>query len=77
MLCAMTQTDAILAKFRQARVNPTVLAREMGLGQTTVVGWKKRGVIPSKQHPAVLEVAGRLGVSLEPKDFFPPYAGAA
>lgn len=62
----MTQADQIIAKFRtQER-----LALSLGCSQSVVAGWKKRGFIPARRQPQVLEAAKREGIDLSPSDFF-------
>ena len=37
---------------------------------TTVQAWKRRGVIPVRQIPAVIAAAEARGIGLKPEDFF-------
>lgn len=62
----MTQADRIIAKF------PTqeALATELGLHQSAIAGWKKRGYVPVRQHEHVLRAAAKLRIKLTPADFY-------
>lgn len=63
----MTQAEQIIAKC--GGVN--ALARALGHKHpTTVSSWHRRGWIPARQQPVVLEAAKALGVLLTPADFF-------
>jgi hypothetical protein len=46
------------------------LAALLGCRQSVIAGWKRRGVIPSRQQPRVLQVAQENGIDLTPNDFF-------
>jgi hypothetical protein len=49
----------------------TEMARELGhTNPTTVQGWKERGIIPARPQLLILEAANRLGLGIEPQDFF-------
>lgn len=61
-----TQADRIITKFR----TQTAVAEAAGVGQPAVAGWKKRGLIPSRYHQPLLDVARVKGIPLTPNDFF-------
>jgi crotonyl-CoA carboxylase/reductase len=50
------------------------VAELLGIWQTAVSGWVRRGAIPSKRQEQLLTIAQREGITLAPADFF---AGAA
>lgn len=66
----MTQANTILEKFKSQRVSMNRLAHELGINQSVVAGWKKRGSIPAWWHARVLEIAKTFSVQIEPADFF-------
>jgi hypothetical protein len=69
----MTQAERIISKFgTQQR-----LADALGCGQSVIAGWKKRGVVPVRQHLAVMDAAKKLDISLKPIDFFAGPVGEA
>lgn len=53
------------------------LAALLGCRQSVIAGWKRRGVIPARQQPRVLDAAHRSGIALAPNDFFDNTAEAA
>ena len=60
------QVEHIIQKFgSQQRV-----AELLGIWQTAVSGWVRRGAIPARRQAEMLEVARRVGVDLHPRDFF-------
>ncbi len=46
------------------------VAELLGIWQTAVSGWVRRGAIPSRRQEQLLRIAQREGVSLSPADFF-------
>ena len=46
------------------------VAELLGIWQTAVSGWVRRGVIPTKRQEELLSIARREGVELGPADFF-------
>jgi crotonyl-CoA carboxylase/reductase len=46
------------------------VAELLGIWQTAVSGWVRRGAIPSRRQEQLLRIAQREGVSLTPGDFF-------
>ena len=61
-----TSVEHIIRKFgSQARV-----AELLGIWQTAVSGWVRRGAIPSRRQEELLAIARREGIDLEPADFF-------
>ncbi|OYD82521.1 Cro/CI family transcriptional regulator [Azospirillum brasilense] len=62
----ITQADVIIQKFG----TQTALAEAVGVRQSAVAAWKKRGFIPARQQPAVLAAARNRGIKLTPNDFF-------
>jgi len=63
-----TQAERIISKFE----TQDALADAVGVHQSAVAMWKKRGFIPARQQQAVLMAAANLGVPLKPEDFFSP-----
>jgi crotonyl-CoA carboxylase/reductase len=62
--------ETIIKKFgSQQRV-----AELLGIWQTAVSGWVRRGAIPSKRQEELLAVARREGIDLSPLEFFEPLA---
>jgi len=60
--------EQIISRFgSQQRV-----AELLGIWQTAVSGWVRRGAIPAKRQEQLLEIARRQGVDLNPADFFEP-----
>jgi crotonyl-CoA carboxylase/reductase len=61
-----TNVERIIAKFgSQQRV-----AELLGIWQTAVSGWVRRGAIPSRRQEELLAHARREGIALRPDDFF-------
>jgi crotonyl-CoA carboxylase/reductase len=53
------------------------VAELLGIWQTAVSGWVRRGAIPTRRQEQLLRIAQREGVSLAPADFFaefPPWS---
>jgi crotonyl-CoA carboxylase/reductase len=46
------------------------VAELLGIWQTAVSGWVRRGAIPAKRQEQLLQIAQREGVGLSPADFF-------
>ena len=46
------------------------VAELLGIWQTAVSGWVRRGAIPAKRQEQLLTIAQREGVKLTPEDFF-------
>jgi crotonyl-CoA carboxylase/reductase len=46
------------------------VAELLGIWQTAVSGWVRRGAIPTRRQEQLLRIAQREGVSLSPADFF-------
>ena len=60
------QVEEIIRRFgSQQRV-----AELLGIWQTAVSGWVRRGAIPGKRQAELLEIARREGIHLAPEDFF-------
>ncbi len=58
--------ERIIAKFgSQQRV-----AELLGIWQTAISGWVRRGAIPVRRQEELLAIARREGIPLEPSDFF-------
>lgn len=62
----MTQAETIIERFGGTRA----LARALCKPPTTVQSWKDSGLIPSKHHEHLMQVAREKGVDLRPDDFF-------
>ncbi|SNB75732.1 crotonyl-CoA carboxylase/reductase [Arboricoccus pini] len=56
----------IIAKFGSQQR----LAEQLGIWQTAVSGWVRRGAIPTRRQAAILTLARREGIALTPADFF-------
>lgn len=48
----------------------TALGLAIGVGQSTVSQWLRRGVVPARQIPRIMAAARLLGISLAYADFF-------
>lgn len=46
------------------------VAELLGIWQTAVSGWLRRGAIPAKRQEQLLTIAQREGITLTPADFF-------
>ena len=46
------------------------VAELLGIWQTAVSGWVRRGAIPAKRQAQLLGIAQREGIALTPADFF-------
>ena len=46
------------------------VAELLGIWQTAVSGWVRRGAIPAKRQAQLLSIARREGIVLSPADFF-------
>ena len=46
------------------------VAELLGIWQTAVSGWVRRGEIPAKRQAQLLGIAQREGIALSPADFF-------
>ncbi len=46
------------------------LARALGVDQSSVSGWRRRGSIPARRQARILEIAAERGLDLGPADFF-------
>ena len=58
--------EQVIRKFgSQQRV-----AELLGIWQTAVSGWVRRGAIPARRQEELLTAAKRAGVDLSPADFF-------
>lgn len=62
----MSQAERIIAKFG----TQDALADALGVHQSAISAWKKRGFIPARQQQKVLDAAGKKGISLSADDFF-------
>jgi len=58
--------DRIIAKFGTQRA----LAAALGVDQSSVSGWRRRGSIPARRQAQLLEVAAARGIDLSPAEFF-------
>ncbi|MEZ5837734.1 MAG: crotonyl-CoA carboxylase/reductase [Geminicoccaceae bacterium] len=61
-----SQVEQIIQKFGSQQR----LAELLGIWQTAVSGWVRRGAIPARRQQEVLEAARREGIDLQPEDFF-------
>ena len=52
------------------------VAELLGIWQTAVSGWVRRGAIPARRQEELLEIARREGIALGPADFFAEAAQA-
>jgi crotonyl-CoA carboxylase/reductase len=60
------QVEQVIARFgSQQRV-----AELLGIWQTAISGWVRRGAIPARRQEELLAIARRDGIALEPSDFF-------
>ena len=46
------------------------VAELLGIWQTAVSGWVRRGAIPARRQAQLLSIAQREGIALSPADFF-------
>ena len=46
------------------------VAELLGIWQTAVSGWVRRGAIPARRQDQLLRLARREGIALKPGDFF-------
>ena len=46
------------------------VAELLGIWQTAVSGWLRRGAIPARRQDQLLRIARREGIALRPADFF-------
>ena len=46
------------------------VAELLGIWQTAVSGWVRRGAIPARRQEELLGIAQREGIELSPADFF-------
>ena len=53
------------------------VAELLGIWQTAVSGWVRRGAIPARRQEQLLTIAQREGVKLNPEDFFAVQPNAA
>ncbi len=53
------------------------VAELLGIWQTAVSGWVRRGAIPTRRQAQLLTIAQREGVNLLPADFFAEAGGCA
>ncbi|MGH6692201.1 MAG: Cro/CI family transcriptional regulator, partial [Gammaproteobacteria bacterium] len=61
-----TTVEQVIERFgSQQRV-----AELLGIWQTAVSGWVRRGAIPARRQEQLLHVAQRDGIELSPADFF-------
>ena len=51
------------------------VAELLGIWQTAVSGWVRRGAIPAKRQAQLLSIAQREGIALSPADFFAVRSG--
>lgn len=63
----MSYVDTIIERFG----TQSALADALGIRQSAVAAWKKRGSIPSRQQQEILKAARHSNVKIEPADFFP------
>lgn len=60
------QVERVIAKFgSQQRI-----AELLGIWQTAISGWVRRGAIPARRQEELLAIARREGIALQPSDFF-------
>lgn len=54
-------------------IGASVIARELGIANSAITGWKKRGKIPQKHWDAIIKIAaslpGRRSFALTYEDF--------
>jgi transcriptional regulator with XRE-family HTH domain len=66
-----SSVERVIARFgSQQRV-----AELLGIWQTAVSGWVRRGAIPARRQEELLAAARREGIALAPHDFFEIAAG--
>jgi DNA-binding transcriptional regulator YiaG len=65
-MAKVTQAERIIEKFG----TQSALADALGIRQSAVAAWKKRGFIPARQQEEILRIARRRGINIGPKDFF-------
>jgi len=53
------------------------LAEALSCRQSVIAGWKKRGIIPARKLPRILQAAQERDIKLAPADFFEPADCAA
>jgi NAD(P)H-hydrate epimerase len=58
--------DRVIAVFGTQRD----LAGALGVDQSSVSGWRRRGTIPARRQARILEIAAARGLDLGPADFF-------
>jgi len=51
------------------------LARLCGCAQSTVAGWKQRGIIPARRQRQILSIAKRMGLKVTAEDLIAPARG--
>lgn len=44
------------------------LARLCGCAQSTVAGWKQRGIVPARRQRQILDIARSMGLRLDAED---------
>lgn len=62
----MNPVSRIISKFGTQEK----LAAALGTRQNVISAWKRRGYVPARQQPRVLEAARLLNIPLTPSDFF-------
>ena len=55
----------------------TILAKQIGINQSAIAYWVKKGSIPSKWHTRLLELAISTGINLSAADFIDESTGSA
>jgi hypothetical protein len=68
-----TQAARVLSRFP----SQAALARFLGISASVVSSWADTGFIPAQRQDALFDAADKLGVDLQPEDFFPSLATAA
>lgn len=62
----MAAVQTIIDRFGGVRK----MARSLGLGASTVQGWKQSGFVPSQRIPQIIAAGREQGIDLAPGDFF-------
>lgn len=63
-------TPAVVARIIEKFGGPTKLGAEIERDQSTISHWKRKGIIPAREQPRILDAARRMGIDLTPNDFF-------
>ena len=64
------EIDSVINKIVKKFGTQAATAAAAGVGQTSVVMWKRRGNIPYPRQVKLLKAAKEKGIDLRPGDFF-------